>query len=708
MNWIEFGPDDGTYTGIIGMDPAAEWLLGPGIQDYLPDGESMLIPFIMNLYDEREVERLRDRIKSESEIFIPPVYERTLKAGEYFTAVASKTFFDELANSDDGFFRDLRNAPKEIKLGAPLKASALSNWKPGQPNTLLDDPPVGPPEGGWPSETVVIGIIDDGIAFAHERFRTREAGSRVQCFWRMDPPNTSTTVEFGHEIWKEVDSSGNPAIGSIDALLLSSTVAGWLDEDQFYRSAKLIDFADPGHKGAAWRISHGTHVLDIAAGEDPDDNVLNRPIIGVQLPIATTGDTSGGSDFKDRVLRAIAYILQRADALGGGPGSLRVVINFSYGLIAGPHDGTSELERALDAMVQARPDKLRFVLPAGNSHLSRCHAKVKFTQLGQVVDLAWRVQPDDQTPSLLEIWLPHEGAMPPSSDRIRLSVVTPGGLASSPLGETHNTGVHLLDDNGEIICAASYVFDPIVPTQRGRFLVELQPTVRLQPTTDPVAPSGVWTIKLHNVSLKADQQVHAWIQRDDAAYGYPTLGRQSYFDQLCYVRFDPQGRAIEEDSHAEQVASPCHVKRAGLINAIATGAETIVLGGFVRKDFRPARYSAGGPITPKQGGTLDPNYRKPDAMAVSEDSKVHAGVLAAGSRSGSVVALNGTSVAAPQITRWIAGELAAGNPGDRNAVKALAIAEDPPSPPAPELPADRGGWGRITPPPGASIRRYVI
>jgi hypothetical protein len=172
------------------------------------------------------------------------------------------------------------------------------------------------------------------------------------------------------------------------------------------------------------------------------------------------------------------------------------------------------------------------------------------------------------------------------------------------------------------------------------------------------------------------------------------------------VRFDVQGREIEEDNHPDQ--PPCHVKRAGLINAIATGERAVVIGGFLRKDYRPARYSAGGPITPKQGGTLDPNLRKPDALAVSEDSKVHAGVLAAGSRSGSVVALNGTSVAAPQITRWIADELANGNPGDRNAVKALAQAHEaaPPNP-KPPLPPDRGGWGRINLSPGASVRRYV-
>ena len=211
------------------------------------------------------------------------------------------------------------------------------------------------------------------------------------------------------------------------------------------------------------------------------------------------------------------------------------------------------------------------------------------------------------------------------------------------------------------MCSAS------APTERGRYLVELQPTARLQPATAPIAPSGVWKVRLENLLLEPGEAVQAWIQRDDTAYGYPIRGRQSYFDQPCYVRFDAQGREIEEDNHPAQAMSPCHVKRASLINSLATssgkniaiGAGTIVAapivaGGYLRKELSIARYSAGEPITPPAGGTLPPNLHKPDATLVSDDSKVHAGVLAAGSRSGSQVAINGTSVAAPTLARWVA------------------------------------------------------
>src|SRR3982751_1460210 len=68
--------------------------------------------------------------------------------------------------------------------------------------------------------------------------------------------------------------------------------------------------------------------------------------------------------------------------------------------------------------------------------------------------------------------------------------------------------------------------------------------------------------------------------------------------------------------------------------------------------------------------------RSPDALIVSEDSRVHWGVLAAGSRSGSVVAMGGTSVAAPRAARWIADDLGAGGRGDRAAVQAHATADE--------------------------------
>jgi hypothetical protein len=134
------------------------------------------------------------------------------------------------------------------------------------------------------------------------------------------------------------------------------------------------------------------------------------------------------------------------------------------------------------------------------------------------------------------------------------------------------------------------------------------------------------------------------------------------------------------------------VKRAGSINAIATGKDTIVIGGLLRKELRPPAYSAGGPITTPTGAA-SPHRCGPDTLTVSDDSIVQPGVLAAGTRSGSVIAMNGTSVAAPLMTRWIAGELAAGRRGNRRAVWKLAYDKETALPPPEPFP-ERGGAGR--------------
>lgn len=689
-------PPGGRYGDITGMDTRADWLLGPALDDYLPDAENMLIPFIMTLYDKTDLESVR-RTLHNPPFFISSIYARGMQTGKSFSAFAPKSFFDELRDKH-GRYADLHAARKEIKLCLPIRSSQ-PEWTPGEPAPALDVPPMQPPEGGWPGDTVVIGVIDDGIAFAHDRFRDAEDTSRVQCFWRQDGPNNSTTVDHGTEICK-LDGPGGQA--GIDTLLAQSRAGGSIDEETFYRRAGLIDFAEPGHKSAAWRASHGTHVLDLAAGENPAENVCNRPIVCVQLPPAVVEDPSLAG-LEDKVLSAIDYILLRADAMAGDGDPLPVVINFSFGNIAGPHDGTSILERGIDERIQARQAGLRVILPSGNSHLSRCHAQVSFSNHdgndSEPVELYWRVQPDDTTTSHMEIWLPHHGPAPPATSRLEVSVRSPDGVEETTwLGENHGAG-HQLPEQGPKFCGVEYRFKPS-PTERGVFSIHLQPTARLHPTAlaDKVAPPGLWTIRLRNRGLAETDVVHAWIQRDDKVYSYPRRGRQSYFDQPCYVRFDTQGREIVEDSHPEQ--PPCEVKRRRLVNAIATGAEVIVAGGFHRRDLRPAKYSAGGPITPPPGGAPDPDRRKPDAMLVADDSKVHAGVLAAGSRSGSVVAFSGTSVAAPRLARWVASELGAGNAGNRDAVKAEAAMQEAGRPNVEHpLPDERGGWGRMELPP---------
>lgn len=525
---------------------------------------------------------------------------------------------------------------------------------------------------------VVMGIIDDGIAFAHERFRLRSqsAGSpwetRVEYWWKQDGPYLQGPSQLltGRELGK----------ADIDALFAQCTRAGMLDEDDVYRRAGLIDFTRPGHNTAAWQIAHGTHVMDLACGYDSSLDRRDRPIVCVQLPVRVTENTSGAG-LVPYAMEAVRYILRRARDIARARGYRRlpVVINFSYGYVGGPHDGSSGFEQKLDRLIarrHARGSTLDVIIPAGNSHLSRGHAQVSF-ESGNTAELAWRIQPDDRTTSEVEIWLPFRSSS--GGSRLSLTVTPPGGPTSDLIDE-NSTFRLLLDSAGKPIGQVLHA----TTNGRSSFLIQALPTYDLDPAA-LTAPAGLWKIELTKTNPIGPSPVHVWIRRDESLYGYPRRGRQSYFEDPLYERYDHAGRPIEKDN-AQSL-----VRRASLLNALATGRETIVVGGFVRSTRVLARYSAGGAITTPPGAA-QPHRHGPDALAACEDSPAHGGVLAAGSRSGSVVAMNGTSVAAPQLARWIADERAKGiTTRGRDLVKSRAT--PPPSDP------ERGGSGRIETPP---------
>lgn len=537
---------------------------------------------------------------------------------------------------------------------------------------------------------VVVGVIDDGIAFIHERFRIG-LEPRVEYWWWQDGPLGGGGSGTPGRVLDKAAIRGH--------LARVTDASGTVDEDRFYSLVGIGDFSINEHKAAAWRVAHGTHVMDTATGYDGSENQRNRPIVAVQLPTASTADTSGAT-LTDSVLRAVYFILACADEIAlrlKQSGQITtdyvpVVINLSYGVISTIYLGTSmiSIEWLLDQIVQARkarfgPNALEIVLPAGNSNLSRCHAAVTFAKTSAqdpakgVAVLNWRVQPDDRSLSFVDIVLPPRTGGPPS--RLTLTLTPPGGTvifdsSGKPLGE--NPG-QIYSGAG---CSVQYVAS-LGPAQPGRFRITLLPTADLD-APSMVAAAGLWQITLTNHYFSPRDVIDAVIQRDETPYGYRQGGRQSYFDHECYRRYDNGGHEIEWDDPRY----PCVVVHAGLLNAIGRGDHPIVMGGYISKEDVAADYTAGGP-------TRNPSRPSPDAMCPSEDSKVHRGVLAAGSRSGSVVVMGGTSIAAPRATRWIAKRLARGKTGNRNDVQyrarldELAPGREPPPPPA------RAGAGRI-------------
>lgn len=643
---------------------------------------------------------------------VPPIYLQGGGPGQhaYFTALVQPVFFR--------FFTTGASPPASETATALLRTIARMavsrNLLQGTiPEAGASLAPAVEPTGRGEEGTVVVGIIDDGIGFANCRFRTAEGHSRVEHIWLQDSDYNAAAARYGY--------GRSLSKADIDAQLHTSTYSGLVDEDEVYVKVGALDF---GRKdGVSLRTvalhgSHGTHVMDLACGYDPGTAPKSeytkgedsRPIVCVQLPAATSEGTSGAS-LDTFVIDGIRYILDKADEIARSRscGRLPVVINFSYGTIAGRHDGTSDIERAIDELIIARRGTkapLQVVIPAGNSRLKKCHAHVAFvrketaSEAGSVQQLYWRVPPDDRTTNHLEIWLPP--APVGTASRVKLSVKPPFGEACLPLEEQVHTVRVWGETREKGMCYVRYSHVP-EPTNRGMFLITLKPT---EPAEDSetgaldlvVAPAGIWTIILENVSLECEDVapedvVHAWIQRDDTRYGHLPFGRQSFFDHADHVAFGDDGTVPDEDNEAGVI------RRSGTLNAIATERHTIVVGGLRRSDMLAVDYSGEGP-------TSAAHRCGPDALAASDDSIVHSGVLAAGTRSGSVVALAGTSVAAPLITRMVADLMSQGKSADRAAVRALAAAEETAATDRPPRPSKtRGGKGRLNRPGLFSVPR---
>jgi hypothetical protein len=582
----------------------------------------------------------------------------------------AQSFFSELVRGGA-----LANTIIATQLGAPGPLPKPS--PPVAPYTLNPLPP----------RHVVSAIIDDGIAFAHERFRRSDGTTRFAYMWDQNDSAGVTVFGYGHE------STG----AQIDA----ETNLGVVAEDTVYRNLQYVDYSQSQHQALGRRVSHGTIAADLAFGLVPRDVPAGElPMIGVRLEDTATADTSG-NQLKLPVIEALIYILLRADqiAVDAQCGPLPVVATLSYGFIAGPHDGCSLFEQAIDFILSLRSQvaPMRLVLPAGNWYLARCHTHLEIAAGSTSPALRWRVLPDGATGSFMEVWAVTEDPKVPP--RIEVRVTDPRG-GQSAWGLDH---VAQRDNRGRVIW--TFNSTPTTASDRVAILLWIAPTTALDPA-DAIAPSGTYTVEVRNVGA-ASCSVNAWIQRNDTPFGYPIRGRQSHFDDPLYERFKPSPGDLGGGAPSggpQEVDNASYVKRFGTVSAMATSDQPIVIGGFRRSDRTASRYSAAGPTNalPKGCPATPRNGLDPDALAVSDDSVAMHGVLGGGSRSGSVVAMDGTSVAVPQIARKVWEDLRTGGAGDRAFVRGLAAAEAP----NPPIPPERKGYGRITVEPVAPAPRF--
>lgn len=543
-----------------------------------------------------------------------------------------------------------------FRLNFPIRSDTIDPAYPvrGRAARSVRDPALDP---GKP--IVIAAVIDDGIPFAHRAFR-HSAGTRVDYCWsqgaRLDAPGTGR-VPFGRELRRH----------EIDRLL--DDYGG--DEDAIYRALGLLGRPGTPPMPLDRTQSHGAAVMDLMAGDWADDTAAQVRIIAVDLPATATWETSGfGTDMF--MLAALHYIFDRASRIAadcGLPDTLPVVVNLSYGFSGGPHDGSGLLEAAMDEIVAARrrhaPTAL--VIPAGNSFQDRLTALIAdddFAQAGppgtEAATLGWTIPSDDRTSTFAEFWMP-PGAEPFD---VLVEVMRPDGTLAGTSGMAVEpspgsaTSLPLLSD-GRVV--GQLTLDRHRDS-RWRVTVILAPSDPKALPPQPghaAAPAGAWQIRFIRAEGKtlpptSDSEgsapmrgaIQCRIHIDTNSLQGNTGARQSHFSDVRYEPLANDGSIGTEDG-----AGP--IRRFGSLNGLAANRSAlIVAGAFPAPVGEAVEYSSAGAMRdPMAGGAVRPFGRQVDLSAPSERSLGLAGVRAAGTRSGTLTAMGGTSVAAPQAAR---------------------------------------------------------
>lgn len=550
-------------------------------------------------------------------------------------------------------FRPEQVAARASLVGGAAIPVRLLHLGPALPTAFETEMPPTPPLpaeiGMGLSRTVLTGVIDDVMGFANERFRAGPTSSRVERFWMQGMPAiTGGRAAIGGEI----DRAG------IDALLRASRAEGDVYDRLFPGGVYVMRAAPRGEIGMVpyaglnarpfgFARTHGTQVLDLAAGWPMGTAPADRPILAVQLPQLATLET-WGARLDLFVLLGLQRLFHWADRWPEG-GSLRrapLVVNLSYGVLAGPKDGTGLIEAEIARMVAARNAEgvpTAVVLPAGNGHRDRCRAELALGP-GQTGEVSLRLMPDDQSVTFVEIWL--DGL-----ERLRLGISPPQGAPFERL-ILPDDAVYDWQGNlggGLSLTMARIYVRPSGAAGRTRVTIAFLPSQNHEVPHQTV-PAGAYQITLANQGVSP---LGATIepQRDETPPNFPLWGRQAYLDDALAHGWDTEVAAYDLPQPGSAL------RREGTLSAFATARApgVFVVGGAFDRDALsgPALYSAAGPT---------PGRARPDLAAVSEESRAHPGVLAAATLSGGAVPFSGTSGAAPQLTRALVQALAA-DPG---------------------------------------------
>lgn len=320
------------------------------------------------------------------------------------------------------------------------------------------------PEAPFTGRGVALGLADSGIDVTHSNFRHADGSSRFIALWDQEAKyDGMNPYGYGAIHYKK----------AINQALRS--------EFPFQELGR-----HPGEKDVFHTGMHGSHVLDIAAGNGAAGEPGVAPdadLIGVNL---ITPRLKGPMDLGDSVslFHALHFM---STTVKNQP----LVICLCLGTHGDAHAGCSLIEQAIDHLVTSN-NGIACIQSCGNYHAGRTHASGVLSQNGSHT-LEWLVSERDKTPNEMEIWFEEQ-------DEVLISLISPEGrylFQDQGLGQRKN-----VDDSGEELCRF-YYRDKEPSTSLSQAVIMLTEH----------APFGKWQVMLKGKHI-VQGRFEAWIERD--------------------------------------------------------------------------------------------------------------------------------------------------------------------------------------------------
>lgn len=318
---------------------------------------------------------------------------------------------------------------------------------------------------GATGEGVLIGVVDTGIDWSHPDFKTAGGMTRIAA------------------IWDQGDSIGPPP-------------AGFAYGSEWNEAQINLGFC---RERDSTYYGHGTHVAGIAAasGRGTGNGKPAFTFVGVapraRLAIVNT------TFYDTQIAEGVAWVFQKAAQL-----NLPAVANLSLGTAYGPHDGTGELDLAMNAL--SGPGRV-VVASAGNESGRGSHGEGTAPPTGYAL-MTFRIfgyTPRPTAPDGLSMAGWYEGG-----DDIALTIKTPSGTLVGPVAKggslamatpdgwvsIDQTGVEAMNTNGDV-----------------EAIIEVSDAAGIPPTV------GEYELRLTRVAAPHGGGIDFWIY--DATFPYP-------------------------------------------------------------------------------------------------------------------------------------------------------------------------------------------